>query len=44
MTTATLTVVVERDHDGATLACTAANPLLPHPPLTDSIKLQVFCE
>ncbi|XP_071547959.1 protein turtle homolog A-like [Panulirus ornatus] len=42
VTTATLTVVVEREHDGATLACTAANPLLPHAPLTDSIKLKVF--
>ncbi|KAG7168342.1 Cell adhesion molecule 2-like 1 [Homarus americanus] len=42
VTTATLTVMVDRDYDGATLACTAANPLLNRAPLTHSLKLQVY--
>ncbi|XP_069172179.1 uncharacterized protein [Procambarus clarkii] len=42
VTTATLTVEVDRDHDGATLACTATNPHLPSLTLTHSIKLKVY--
>nr|XP_053644578.1 LOW QUALITY PROTEIN: uncharacterized protein LOC128697074 [Cherax quadricarinatus] len=42
VTSATLTLAVTRDLDGATLVCTAANPLLPHAPLAHSVKLDVF--
>nr|XP_053630827.1 nephrin-like [Cherax quadricarinatus] len=42
VTTATLTIVVSRQHDGATLSCTGANPALHHAPLTDTVTLVVF--
>ncbi|XP_066955104.1 hemicentin-1-like [Macrobrachium rosenbergii] len=41
VTTATLTVVTNRDHDGATFACTASNPLLPNSPITRTVRLEV---
>ncbi|XP_069186105.1 uncharacterized protein [Procambarus clarkii] len=42
VTTATLTIVVRREHDGAVLSCTGANPVLHHAPLTDTVTLVVF--
>ena len=45
VTSATLTLLVEREHNGATLTCTAANPALPgERNLSDSIRLSVYCE
>ncbi|XP_047496757.1 nephrin-like isoform X2 [Penaeus chinensis] len=41
VTTATLNILVERQHDGTTLRCTGINPALPHSPLTDTYKLTV---
>ncbi|XP_069185855.1 uncharacterized protein [Procambarus clarkii] len=42
VTTATLTLQVDRLHNGVTLACTAANPALPRAHhLTDTVKLNV---
>ncbi|KAK4293272.1 hypothetical protein Pmani_034020 [Petrolisthes manimaculis] len=43
VSTATLTLLVNRSHDGITLVCTASNPALPHSQrLTDTIKLNVY--
>nr|XP_053630825.1 uncharacterized protein LOC128687391 [Cherax quadricarinatus] len=43
VTTATLTMEVDRSHNGVTLACTAANPALPRAHhLTDTVKLNVL--
>ncbi|XP_050731613.1 nephrin-like isoform X2 [Eriocheir sinensis] len=42
ITTTTLRLTVRREHNGETLACTAANPLLPHASLTATRKLEVF--
>lgn len=44
ITTATMTILVKRQHDGATLTCTASNPALSVPPLSDTAKLTVYCE
>ncbi|MPC37438.1 hypothetical protein E2C01_030917 [Portunus trituberculatus] len=45
VTSATLTLLVDREHNGATLTCTAANPALPgERNLSDSIRLSVYCE
>ncbi|KAK4293268.1 hypothetical protein Pmani_034016, partial [Petrolisthes manimaculis] len=41
ITTATLTILVNRHHDGALLSCTGTNPALPHAALTDTITLSV---
>ncbi|XP_071543617.1 uncharacterized protein [Panulirus ornatus] len=42
ITTATLTIVASRHHDGASLSCTGANPALSHhAPLADTTKLIV---
>lgn len=41
VTTATLTIEVDMDFDGVTLACIAVNPAMPHARLTDSVKLEV---
>ncbi|XP_045134923.1 uncharacterized protein LOC123518261 isoform X2 [Portunus trituberculatus] len=43
VTSATLTLLVDREHNGATLTCTAANPALPgERNLSDSIRLSVY--
>ncbi|XP_071537803.1 nephrin-like [Panulirus ornatus] len=43
VSTATLTLRVDRSYNGVTLACTASNPALPHAQrLTDTVKLNVF--
>ncbi|XP_069987707.1 cell adhesion molecule 1 [Penaeus vannamei] len=42
VTTATLNILVERQHDGTTLRCTGINPALPHSPLTDTYRLTVY--
>ncbi|XP_068202086.1 uncharacterized protein [Palaemon carinicauda] len=42
VTTATLTVMTNREHDGATFACTASNPLLPNSPVTRTVRLEVY--
>lgn len=44
VTTATLTIEVDMDFDGVTLACIAVNPAMPHARLTDSVKLEVHCK
>ncbi|XP_050733461.1 uncharacterized protein LOC127007024 [Eriocheir sinensis] len=43
VTSATLTLLVRREHNGETLTCTASNPALPgERHLSDSIKLSVY--
>ncbi|KAK7071942.1 hypothetical protein SK128_017616, partial [Halocaridina rubra] len=42
ITTATLTLITGREHDGVTLACTAVNPSLPDVPITRTVKLEVL--
>ncbi|XP_064103220.1 uncharacterized protein LOC135213183 [Macrobrachium nipponense] len=44
ITTATLTIAVTGEDDGATITCTGANPALPHEPLSDRRKLIVYYE